>query len=295
MPSKKIILQDDLESFFHVLLYTAVRFLPHNCPDKRVGALLYRYFDDYAEVARGQMKCGPLKRTSVKDGKISLETIIPENVDLVFRISHSSPSLHPKHPINKLIDTVLSWLRAYNRVSTASPLDGEELARSGPAGLMSTVLEELQAMDPQFSPSAPESEPTSTVTATHPSAIPGEEQETVLAAKLDDHEAMLHLFLDAHLRSVQISSDKGPDKKPLKGYDPEREYYRGNGSGIPKACRLSGESRDVARSGNPSGSISGSGKRPHDGEDERVDVRDRPTTPKRPRAALPRSDARSGP
>ncbi|KAI0333040.1 hypothetical protein GY45DRAFT_375334 [Cubamyces sp. BRFM 1775] len=46
-PSKRIIVQDDIESLFHLLLYHAIRFLPHNCDD--VGAFMDAYFDGYAE------------------------------------------------------------------------------------------------------------------------------------------------------------------------------------------------------------------------------------------------------
>ncbi|KAI0359590.1 hypothetical protein OH77DRAFT_1395667, partial [Trametes cingulata] len=43
--SKRIIVQDDMESFFHLLLYFAIRYLPHNCGD--VGRFMDSYFDGH--------------------------------------------------------------------------------------------------------------------------------------------------------------------------------------------------------------------------------------------------------
>ncbi|KAI0669661.1 hypothetical protein C8Q78DRAFT_976843, partial [Trametes maxima] len=42
-PKKKITVEDELESFFHLVLYYAIRYLPHNCPD--VADWMYNYFD----------------------------------------------------------------------------------------------------------------------------------------------------------------------------------------------------------------------------------------------------------
>ncbi|KAI0333035.1 hypothetical protein GY45DRAFT_1245657, partial [Cubamyces sp. BRFM 1775] len=46
-PSKRIIVQDDMESLFHLLLYKAIRYLPHNCSE--VGRFVEKYFDGYEE------------------------------------------------------------------------------------------------------------------------------------------------------------------------------------------------------------------------------------------------------
>ncbi|TBU31170.1 hypothetical protein BD311DRAFT_863636 [Dichomitus squalens] len=43
--NRKIVIQDELESFFHVLLYFAVRFIPHNLRDDNVQNFLDGYFN----------------------------------------------------------------------------------------------------------------------------------------------------------------------------------------------------------------------------------------------------------
>ena len=44
--ARVVTVSDDLESFFHVMLYLAIRFLHHNCTNG-VGLLLVGYFDDH--------------------------------------------------------------------------------------------------------------------------------------------------------------------------------------------------------------------------------------------------------
>ncbi|KAI0760000.1 hypothetical protein BD413DRAFT_617504 [Trametes elegans] len=190
--SKKIILQDDLESVFHVSLYTAIQFLPHNCPDDRVGAFLYRYFDDYADVAMGEMRCGPLKRTSVTSGKIPLVTILRERVkvDLIFLMPSSSSSPRTAHAINALIATALSWLRAYNHISTAPLPNVRKPSNPAPVRLRSFMQEDLDTRRRLSADKPAETGPT------HQPATPDDASETAFAEKLADHEAMLGLFLD---------------------------------------------------------------------------------------------------
>ncbi|KAI0669656.1 hypothetical protein C8Q78DRAFT_930077, partial [Trametes maxima] len=44
-PEKKITIQDELESFFYLVLYYAIRYLPHNCSD--VPGWMSDYFNDF--------------------------------------------------------------------------------------------------------------------------------------------------------------------------------------------------------------------------------------------------------
>ncbi|KAI0629057.1 hypothetical protein C8Q77DRAFT_1161700 [Trametes polyzona] len=65
---KPIVLQDDLESFFHVPLYMAIRFLSHNCPPSRIGQLLNNFFDEANEHKHGtpQRALYALLRAAIK-------------------------------------------------------------------------------------------------------------------------------------------------------------------------------------------------------------------------------------
>ena len=66
-------MQDELESFFHVLLYYAVRFLPHNLADQKVGRFLHEYFDGFSPDDEGY-RCGEVKHNAMVKGFIDLRT-----------------------------------------------------------------------------------------------------------------------------------------------------------------------------------------------------------------------------
>ncbi|KAI1784348.1 hypothetical protein LXA43DRAFT_976734 [Ganoderma leucocontextum] len=71
-PTRRIVIQDELESFFHVLLYYAIRFLPHNLGDDHVGQFLHDYFDAYTPNTLGY-RCGRAKLEAMQYGSISLK------------------------------------------------------------------------------------------------------------------------------------------------------------------------------------------------------------------------------
>ena len=72
-PHRRIVIQDELESFFHVLLYYAVRFLPHNLADQKVGRFLYEYFDGFSPDDEGY-RCGQVKLNAMVNGVIGIRT-----------------------------------------------------------------------------------------------------------------------------------------------------------------------------------------------------------------------------
>ena len=99
--TRRIILPDELESIFHVLLYVAVRFLPHNLPDQDVGQFLYDYFDGYSFYSSG-VRCGWAKRHAMNSGEISLQSYNGDqdrnNETLRFGIVPPMPPLLPLPP-----------------------------------------------------------------------------------------------------------------------------------------------------------------------------------------------------
>ena len=87
-PSLPVSISDELEAFFHVLLYNGVRFLLHSYPS--IVAFVKNYFDGYDE-ARGRMFSPELKRT-----------IVYQQAELVY-CSERLQFLRPDgalHPIN---------------------------------------------------------------------------------------------------------------------------------------------------------------------------------------------------
>ncbi|TBU26972.1 hypothetical protein BD311DRAFT_666476 [Dichomitus squalens] len=70
-PYHRIVIEDELESFFHVLLYYAIRFVPHNLGDEDVGLFLHEYFDGYLSTNAGY-RCGLAKRNAMVNGVIDV-------------------------------------------------------------------------------------------------------------------------------------------------------------------------------------------------------------------------------
>ncbi|KAI0776263.1 hypothetical protein BD413DRAFT_708959, partial [Trametes elegans] len=68
-PTKTIVIEDELESFFHVLLYMAIRLLHHNFDDYYVPQFLREYFDGYTPVITGSTS-GMLKTGVMKTGEV---------------------------------------------------------------------------------------------------------------------------------------------------------------------------------------------------------------------------------
>nr|VWO98105.1 Uncharacterized protein [Ganoderma boninense] len=86
-PLRKMVIQDELESFFHVLLHYAIRFLPHNLNYDEVGRFLHEYFDAAGANTNGYC-CGKTKSQVIETGIIKISTYNgvrdPENATLRF-------------------------------------------------------------------------------------------------------------------------------------------------------------------------------------------------------------------
>ncbi|KAI0628970.1 hypothetical protein C8Q77DRAFT_325978 [Trametes polyzona] len=120
--TKEIDIQDELESFFHVLLYFAIRFLPHNCV--RVTEFMTNYFDSYTDYSAGGLMCGELKRSCMLNGRIhlGLDPDAPSR-HLQFFMSASpdtqqtAAASKATHPLNNIIRTLLKWFCAYYTIN----------------------------------------------------------------------------------------------------------------------------------------------------------------------------------
>ncbi|KAI0631772.1 hypothetical protein C8Q77DRAFT_1128759 [Trametes polyzona] len=100
---------DELESFFHVLLYYAIRYLPSNCSN--VGRFIENFFDSYHCSDAGQYSCGSRKR-DVMTGQTKLTTDeVRLNTDEVIPVILKFDS----SALNDIIDTVLTWFNAHYR------------------------------------------------------------------------------------------------------------------------------------------------------------------------------------
>ncbi|RDX49314.1 hypothetical protein OH76DRAFT_1472076 [Lentinus brumalis] len=109
-PSAVVCIPDELEAFFHVLLFYIIRFLPHNCPN--VGQFMHDYFDGFQSgIGPGQYYCGKNKQMAAQYGKIPLAG----GADLL--IYRAAPQSHAslienRHPINMVLDEMLELFKA---------------------------------------------------------------------------------------------------------------------------------------------------------------------------------------
>ncbi len=68
---RPIVLEDELESVLHILLYIAIRFIRSNLAPADVGQFLHDYFDSYSASATAY-RCGSAKLAAMEHGVISL-------------------------------------------------------------------------------------------------------------------------------------------------------------------------------------------------------------------------------
>ena len=103
--SKVVAIPDELESFFYVLLYYAIRYLRSNCLD--VGNWIEDFFDSYTLQA-GEYKCGSTKSTTMRSfekGMLALDSTANLPVQLRFN-----------SPMDDLLSTLLERFQAHYRV-----------------------------------------------------------------------------------------------------------------------------------------------------------------------------------
>lgn len=92
---------DELESFFYVILYYAVRYLRSNIDDADVRHWIHSFFDTYG-VHRDTYVCGEKKLNAIKNG----ELLISPTEKLKF---HS--------PMDDVIAELLMWFKAHHAVT----------------------------------------------------------------------------------------------------------------------------------------------------------------------------------
>ncbi|KAJ2966718.1 hypothetical protein NUW54_g13727 [Trametes sanguinea] len=106
-PGKQIGVEHEMESFFHVLLYYAVRFLPTNCPD--ITPFVYDYFDGFTR-HEDRYAAGMVKLFAMEVGSLRVGAVF----ELAFLQSRpeQGKSMPLLHPINALIYNLLNIFTA---------------------------------------------------------------------------------------------------------------------------------------------------------------------------------------
>ena len=246
-PGSPISIPDELESFFHVLLYLAVRYLRSSLPCP--GLFIDEYFMSSGNDARGQILCSNLKRDVINNGELVYDdeplTFLP---DPRRQSSPGSRDVAPSSaeddrpsasPLDHLIADLLRHFKAhyavmkYNAALKARELPPKPLkslydttaktSTTPAAPVVSHDVGLLLGMRQDFgdgqtpampAPRAIEPPPaeTTVVELREPSV-----EEKALAAMLTMHERVKDLFF-SHLRppAVWPAQDRVGDQ--LKGY-----------------------------------------------------------------------------
>ncbi|TFK79285.1 hypothetical protein K466DRAFT_668164 [Polyporus arcularius HHB13444] len=172
---------DELESFLHVILYHAARYLPSNCDDFTIASYIYDYFDTYG-VDGDVYVCGDKKAHTIKTG------ILVVNDRKILEFSS---------PMDELLSEVLSWFRAhyfvanYSRKVEKPQPDSEEMPSD------SSSEDETPTL-PFALPSLPTA--TSTSQPRRKAAVKDKaptEVDTVLASYVQVHQYMKDLFWES--------------------------------------------------------------------------------------------------
>ena len=100
--NKAVEICDEIEAFFHVLLYYAARYLKSNLDGVTLVNYLDEFFDQYKQSGDG-WSCGHVKRRAIESGRLRV---------------HGAVELRFNGPMDHAIATLLSWFRSHHVVST---------------------------------------------------------------------------------------------------------------------------------------------------------------------------------
>lgn len=220
---------DDLESFFYVILWHAVRFLRHNCSD--VDSFMANFFDG-VEFYNGYFHCGSAKLATMRDGVIRLCTNALNTGLLEFRIHDSDEA----HPLNDLFDDILELFKAYYVIHTKVP------SRSRARRIHN--VRQVGTTDSSHPNRGQVTSEISYVHATEPTSAYST-ASSVPAHQLSDHDAMSGIFKDA-LNQEWPEEDKVEDQLSA-GYDHDKaQKYQTKINAKPEKTDASVEQEDNA-------------------------------------------------
>lgn len=236
-------LEDDLEAFFHVLLYMGVRYLKHNFVD--VGGFMSKFFDD-ANYHDGRMSCGTLKMGTMRSAEIVwTEDQVAKKLEFEgWSDSHTDdPALDAaferhdepeaalgapcgkaqastavteakglaQHPLTALFAKLLSWFKDYYAKNLDISLKRTvvKTADLKPSVLTTADAQLLANLQPEREAEAKTSE------------------DYPLADNLENHSAVLLALKEWLDKKVWPSDDKAAKDQLPSDYDPWKEmFYR---------------------------------------------------------------------
>ena len=235
-PSDAIGIPEELESFFHILLYFAMRFSRHNC--ENVPRFMHRYFDGF-EGGEGKFFCGVAKREAMMTGTILVEDgeqlhfdVPPDasagggavRAEIPSSSTNQDTPLNTTHPLNTIFNTLLALFKARYALLKNSKV----VAQNSLASAQRSVTPPTDEMDAWFAEvvekEEPEGEEELSVPITQPAtdkakAELSDEQKKDFerqAAKLETHSRVLRLlqtfFNNKDESIIWPNRDKIPDQ-----------------------------------------------------------------------------------
>ncbi|OJT03231.1 hypothetical protein TRAPUB_6195 [Trametes pubescens] len=186
---------DELESFFHVLLFWALRFLPHTLGD--TTQYVMDYFDTFRSEGSNKYICGAVKCSAISAGEFDMPSL-----------QFVQNSRLPGSPLNRLINKLLELFKARYEIlkymSKQKPSPGIDSSGTMPARprikLPTKQPAWLISQDKSAGPSYGDSE--------HNENSPTEKTKS-RAELLNTHIAVLNLFNDIRLSEVTDPAEWG--------------------------------------------------------------------------------------
>ncbi len=219
--SLEVEIADEIESFCHVTLYNAIRFLLHNIHN--IYPFIKSYFDD-AELDGLDNHVAPhTKREAIEKGRI-----IIVKTELVFTMPGGSAAAHPINDLFKQLFTllqaryrVLDWKAAQEAAAKTPPAAQDTLRKDASESCMSmnAVLESVQNEDDDLAAEDVEFTPLDLSSQTATLHAPPSPQDTARAGALDTHREVIRILQNwVYQDGIWPTNDKVADR--LHGYRP---------------------------------------------------------------------------
>ncbi|EJF59438.1 hypothetical protein DICSQDRAFT_181948 [Dichomitus squalens LYAD-421 SS1] len=231
-PHRPLGIPDELESFLHVIIFFAIRFICSNCSLSVVHSFMEDYFDGMTNQGSNRYTCSTSKISTIREARLCHGHLNIAFMGGADKLGKDDQPLegdgHPRHPLRDLLADLLKLFQARYAVeeweASSARLDEAKKAvpEPSPPSLTSTVASRdgaYQRPPSEFGADDIEPEDATTVDVfsgpTKPSDKTFEE-----AKKLDSHLAVLQVFkryVD-NPRFVWPLDDKVKDG--LDGYQP---------------------------------------------------------------------------
>ena len=202
----RVTIPDELESFFHVLLYYALRYVKSaNASGLAIANFLEAYYDVYG-FEDGAYVCGAQKRLTIEMGRIQVS---------------SGTDLHFDNPLDDLFANLLSWFKARYIVLAYDGQESDSTANQQPPASAADLSQPPAATRRNYAQDTFAAQLAAPAPPSASARLQAPTAERELAKRLDTHDQMLQLFLKAmgEVWPPQLAADQIPPTwKPSDKY-----------------------------------------------------------------------------